>query len=91
MPPRYRLRERAELASNKGTGKGGGGLDHAEHLRGRAGRVPGEESHVCHPWMRRVVLWVLLGPLARKKVGFLPKRRSRLESIWGKRVRADRQ
>lgn len=35
-----------------------------------AGRVSDEGSHVCRPWMHGVASWVLLGPLARKKVSF---------------------
>lgn len=77
-PPRYRLRERAELAPNKGMGEGwgGGSLEHTEHLRGGAGRVLAAGSHMCHPWRWQGGVTGAAGALSKKKGGiFFWKRR----------------
>lgn len=49
---------------------GGGGLDHTEHLQGCTRRGSDGGNPLCQPQMHRVALWVLLGPLVRKKGGF---------------------
>lgn len=52
---------------------GGGGLDHTEHLQGCTRRGSDGGNPLCQPQMHRVALWVLLGPLVRKKGFFFPR------------------
>lgn len=68
MPPRYRLKEREALASNKRDGgrDGGGRLDHTEHLQGYRKRW-GEPS--VPPSDAQGGIVGAAGALSKKKVG----------------------